>query len=116
MKHVLLPRVKGFVCTVQALKGSHVEYLCDLTFAYYSKLKGFGEYPSIFEILTSAEPIKDNYKFHVHARCYKIAELAESREELAEWILAQWVAKDKLLQEHQRDSFHEYNSVVDAPW
>lgn len=98
-KHLLYPRVKGFVTTVQHLrKASHVKAVYDLTIAYSHKNK-FLEAPTMWETLSKAGLSDAGYKFEVHAERFELASLPETDAELAQWLEDRWMAKGEWLEE-----------------
>lgn len=103
-QHLLYPRVKGFVTTVQYLrKASHIKSVYDITIAYSHNNK-FLSAPSILDSL-----ILDNistcrgYKFHVDVQRFAIADLPETDAELALWLETRWVEKGKFLQNKKEE-------------
>jgi len=83
LSRVLLPRTKGFVSTIQGLRGSHVKHVYDLTLLYLSEpsrskgasVKGsFGiadereRVPTLSEHLGCADIARTGYRFRIHVR------------------------------------------------
>ncbi|KIX01858.1 uncharacterized protein Z518_09585 [Rhinocladiella mackenziei CBS 650.93] len=101
-RYTLYPRTKGFVTAVKALgTSSSVKAVYDLTLAYAHQGRFF-EAPEMWETLSRGDLNKD-WRFHVHAERFDIAELAgKSDEELASWLEGRWMAKSALLQELKR--------------
>ncbi|KAI1329650.1 1-acyl-sn-glycerol-3-phosphate acyltransferase [Xylariaceae sp. FL0255] len=99
-KHVLYPRTKGFVTTVQNLrKTGHVKAVYDLTIAYQHKGK-FHEAPTMWGTLhLPAISSVHGYGFHVMARRFPLGELPHTDEELAAWLEKRWVEKGNWLEE-----------------
>ncbi|ORY05421.1 1-acylglycerol-3-phosphate acyltransferase [Basidiobolus meristosporus CBS 931.73] len=95
-RNILVPRTKGFVATVQALRDSHVKYVYDLTLAYWNKVRGFCAAPGMVGVHTQC---LDDYKFHVHIRRFLISELPEDEEKLSEWVRQIYQEKDDYLDE-----------------
>eukprot|EP01027_Heterolobosea_sp_BB2_P009591 GEZU01014123.1.p1 GENE.GEZU01014123.1~~GEZU01014123.1.p1 ORF type:complete len:327 (+),score=111.06 GEZU01014123.1:75-1055(+) len=87
-QNVLLPRTKGFIATVGALRGSHVKYVYDLTLGYGKDV------PTIWNILSRSYKGR---KLHIHVRRFAIADLPTSDDELAKWCYARFKEKDELL-------------------
>ncbi len=85
-RHVLLPRPKGFVAAVQALRG-HVTAVYDLTIAYEEGIPTLGQY-----ISGAVERV------HLHVRRYPMEVLPEDPEDLARWLRARFEEKDDLLE------------------
>jgi len=94
-KHVLIPRVKGLIASVNAFRNSHVKYIYDFTLAYSHKEKGFGVLPSISTILS--QDISD-YQFHIHIRRFPIESIPVTDEEIYQWAIDLFKYKDDLLE------------------
>ncbi|KAJ5042108.1 uncharacterized protein L3040_004666 [Drepanopeziza brunnea f. sp. 'multigermtubi'] len=103
-KHLLYPRTKGFVTTVQHLrKAKHVKAVYDMTIAYEQNNK-FLEAPTIWESLSCGGlSSKRGYKFHVHLRRFAVEDLPETDEELAKWLETRWVEKGEYLDEKREE-------------
>jgi hypothetical protein len=100
-RYTLWPRTKGFVASVKALgKTSSVKAVYDLTIAYAHDGRFF-EAPSMMDTLFEPN-LADDWRFHVHAQRFDIAEIADKSDtELAEWLEQRWMAKSAKLQELQ---------------
>ncbi|TAQ84899.1 hypothetical protein B7494_g6784 [Chlorociboria aeruginascens] len=98
-KHLLYPRTKGFVTTVQHLRmAKHVKAVYDMTIAYSHHNK-FLEAPTVWESLSCGDLSgKRGYKFHVHAQRYLLADLPETDEELSNWLETRWIEKGEFLE------------------
>ncbi|OAA64330.1 1-acyl-sn-glycerol-3-phosphate acyltransferase [Niveomyces insectorum RCEF 264] len=101
--HLLYPRTKGFVATVQHLRqAAHVKAVYDLAIAYQHGTE-FQAAPSMWDTLRlpnlSDESRGEGYRFHVHVRRFPISELPETDEELAKWLEQRWVEKGLWLEE-----------------
>jgi len=84
-KHVLMPRTKGFVASVQGLR-NHVDAIYDMTIGYA------GGIPSLWQF------IKGHVKqVHLHVRRYDIKQMPEEPTQLSEWIIERYREKDQLL-------------------
>jgi 1-acyl-sn-glycerol-3-phosphate acyltransferase len=103
-KHLLYPRTKGFVTTVQHLrKSKHVTAVYDISIAYSHHNK-FLEAPTIWESLSCGDLSgKRGYKFHVDVRRIPIVDLPESDAELAKWLETRWIAKGEFLEEKREE-------------
>ncbi|KAH7136576.1 hypothetical protein EDB81DRAFT_902542 [Dactylonectria macrodidyma] len=102
--HLLYPRTKGFITTVQHLrKAPHVKAVYDFTIAYQHQ-GTFQKAPSIWETLSSPE-ISDQggYKFHVRARRFSIESLPTADEELATWLEQLWIEKGEWLEVQRQE-------------
>ncbi|KAK0632578.1 1-acyl-sn-glycerol-3-phosphate acyltransferase [Immersiella caudata] len=108
-EHLLYPRTKGFVTTVQHLrKAPHVKAVYDMTIAYQ---RG-GEWqraPTMWETLSLPQISREQqkggagYKFHVHARRFPLEELPYDDEGLAKWLEERWVEKGQWLEEKRTE-------------
>ncbi|ORY65841.1 acyltransferase [Pseudomassariella vexata] len=97
-KHLLYPRTKGFITTVQHLrKAPHVKAVYDLTIAYQHQGK-FHVAPDMWQTLKLPSiSAACGYKFHIHARRFPLDELPQTDEELAKWLEQRWVEKGEWL-------------------
>ncbi|KAH8592037.1 hypothetical protein B0O99DRAFT_654157 [Bisporella sp. PMI_857] len=93
-KHLLYPRTKGFVTTVQHLRQApHVKAVYDITIAYGHHGK-FLSAPTIWESLsTNNLSGKGGYKFHVDVKRIPLTKLPQTDAELAKWLETRWIAK-----------------------
>ncbi|KAI1504457.1 1-acyl-sn-glycerol-3-phosphate acyltransferase [Biscogniauxia marginata] len=98
-QHLLYPRTKGFVTTVQHLrKAPHVKAVYDFTIAYQHK-GHFLEAPNMWETLKLPDISgAHGYKFHVLARRYPLEELPHTEAELARWLEQRWLEKGEWLE------------------
>ncbi|PJF19842.1 hypothetical protein PSACC_00351 [Paramicrosporidium saccamoebae] len=94
LENVLLPRCKGFVSTIAALRGSHVKYVYDITVAYHHRVRGFLGTPSLGEVLSGG---LDDYQFHAHVERIPISQLPLDEPNLNKWLYDLYVEKDRLL-------------------
>lgn len=125
--HLLYPRTKGFVATVQHLRQApHVKAVYDLTIAYQRRRRDAGagadagvgsgvdidagegwslfqEAPTMWQTL-SAGDLASTYRFHVHARRFPLEDLPQGDEGLAKWLEERWVEKGRWL-EGQREKW-----------
>ncbi|CAK7271906.1 hypothetical protein SEPCBS119000_004844 [Sporothrix epigloea] len=99
-QHLLYPRTKGFVTTVQHLrKTSNVKAVYDLAIAY-TKGEQFRCPPSMWQTLSEPSLTEEKgYCFHVHARRFPLNELPMTDEGLAKWLETCWVEKGEWLEE-----------------
>jgi len=82
LEHLLMPRTKGFVATVQGL-GDHLDAVYDVTIGYED---GF---PSLWQWAKGYV-----HRVHLHVRRFPRSELPGSDEELADWLYARFQEKD----------------------
>lgn len=86
LNHVLIPRTKGFVATVEGLRG-HVDAVYDLTIGYVDGL------PTMWQWLKGYVS-----RVHLHVRRYDIKDLPHKPEKLAGWLYVKFEEKDALLE------------------
>ncbi|KAI5861863.1 1-acyl-sn-glycerol-3-phosphate acyltransferase [Durotheca rogersii] len=98
--HLLYPRTKGFVATVQHLrKAPHVKAVYDITIAYQQKGR-FHVAPSMWETLKLSDLSgSEGYRFYIHVRRFPLEELPHLDEELAAWLEQRWIEKGEWLDE-----------------
>jgi len=85
LKHVLIPRTKGFVASVQSLRG-HVDAVYDLTIGYV------GGVPTLWQWIKGYVR-----RVHVNVRRYAIDVMPEDGEALSNWLIDRYQEKDRLL-------------------
>lgn len=86
LRHLLIPRTKGFAATVQGLR-ENISAVYDVTIGYE---KGV---PTLWQYIKGSVD-----RIHVHVRCFPIEEISLLDEEIREWLLDRWVEKDALLE------------------
>jgi hypothetical protein len=98
-QHLLYPRTKGFIATVQKLRAaSHVKAVYDLTLCYQQG-PSFQKAPSMWDTLSiPGLSGRMGYRFHVHARRFPMEELPEKSEDLAAWLEERWLEKGEWLE------------------
>lgn len=98
-KHLLYPRTKGFVTTVQHLrKAQHVKAVYDMTIAYEHQHK-FLAAPTIWESLSCGDLSgKRGYKFHVDVKRIPLEYIPTDDEGIAKWLEARWIEKGEFLE------------------
>ena len=93
LQHVLFPRTKGFVATVQALNG-HVQAVYDVTIGYV------GGVPTLWQWIKGYVR-----RVNVHVRRFLIDDLPEERDAISAWLVRLYEEKDALLDSFYRDGF-----------
>lgn len=83
--HVMLPRTKGFIASVNALR-DHVDAVYDLTISYPD-----GQ-PSMWQVLCG-----EFKTLHLHVKRYPIAQLPVENETLSPWLVDRFAEKDRFL-------------------
>jgi len=94
LNNVLLPRSKGFLATVKALRDGTATAIYDFTLVYNDGKKP----PSLSSIV-----MRRGGKISIHTRRYLISELPKSDEDLHNWILDRWKEKDQLIDQFLKD-------------
>ena len=89
-QHVLLPRTKGFVASMEGLRG-YVDAVYDITIGYPEGV------PSLWQFVKGYVPLA-----HMHLRRYPIAEMPEDAAELNQWLFDRFVEKGELLDGYYR--------------
>ena len=100
LEHVLIPRTKGFVASVQALRG-HVDAVYDLTIGYV------GGVPTLWQWTKGYVR-----KVHLDVRRYAIETIPEDGEALSDWLIKRFEEKDRLLDYYYRNSI--FPTTLDA--
>ncbi|EME88185.1 uncharacterized protein MYCFIDRAFT_184949 [Pseudocercospora fijiensis CIRAD86] len=96
--HLLYPRTKGFVATVQKLrKTPHVKAVYDFTIAYAQDDKLFQVPPSFWQSL-SWPNLAQKWRLFVHVDRHELEQLPLDDEALATWLEARWVEKGERLE------------------
>lgn len=85
LHHVLTPRTKGFVATVEGLR-RHVSAVYDVTIGYV------GGVPTLWQFVKGR--VQD---IHVHVRRFPLDELPRLEAELSAWLHDRFEEKDRLL-------------------
>jgi 1-acyl-sn-glycerol-3-phosphate acyltransferase len=92
LKHVLIPRTKGFVASVQSLRG-HVDAVYDLTIGYV------GGVPTLWQWIKGYVR-----KVHLDVRRYAIDAMPEDGNALSTWLIERYQEKDLLLDYYYQNS------------
>jgi hypothetical protein len=103
-KHLLYPRTKGFVTTVQQLRNApQVKAVYDLTIAYQRGEK-FLQTPSMWDTLRlPGLSSRYSYRFHIHVRRFLLEDVPTTQEELEKWLEARWVDKGEWLDQKMKE-------------
>ncbi|XP_031281556.1 1-acyl-sn-glycerol-3-phosphate acyltransferase PLS1-like [Pistacia vera] len=97
-KNVLIPRKKGFVAAIENLR-SFVPAIYDVTIAIPKSYPT----PSLFRILK-----RESTPITIHIKRYSMKQMPESTEEIAQWCIDRFSAKDAML-----EKFHATGTLVD---
>ncbi len=92
LDHVLIPRTKGFVASVQALRKGHLDAVYDITIGYPTGV------PTLVQYIRGGSRVA-----HFHVRRFPIEELPTTNEGLDRWLVDRFVEKDKLLDAFYRN-------------
>ena len=84
-RHVMLPRTKGFVATLEGLEG-HLDAVYDVTIGYAHAI------PTLTDWTKGYVP-----EVHLHVRRFPLSELPGDEQGRADWLVERYVAKDELL-------------------
>ncbi|PIE89243.1 MAG: hypothetical protein CR997_12390 [Acidobacteria bacterium] len=84
-EHVLLPRTKGFVATVQGLRDC-VSAIYDLTIGYPDGV------PTLWQIISGFVP-----SLHIHISRTAIVDIPTDPAEISNWVMEQFKKKDQLM-------------------
>jgi 1-acyl-sn-glycerol-3-phosphate acyltransferase len=90
LRHLLLPRTKGFVATMQALP-EHTDAVYDVTIGY---VRGV---PSLWQWIKGYVR-----EVHVHVRRFPMRDIPRGEEEIASWLVKRFEEKDDLLDVYYR--------------
>jgi len=89
-QHVMIPRTKGFVATVQSLRGQ-LDAVYDITIGYVNGV------PTLWQW------IKGHVRHvNLHVRRFAIDEMPEESDALTEWLMKRFTEKDGLLDYYYR--------------
>ena len=97
LRHVLLPRTKGFVASVQSLR-RHAVAVYDLTIGYEVGV------PTLWQWIKGRVR-----RVHLHVRRYPLDSLPPDDEALSAWLYRRFEEKDQLL-----DSFYRQGAFPEA--
>ena len=86
LKHVLIPRTKGFVATVLGLK-DHIDAIYDVTIGYEKGVSNLWQWCEGYV-----------RKVHIDVRRFSKSELPSDEKELDLWLKQRFAEKDKLLE------------------
>lgn len=90
LEHVMLPRTKGFVATVEGL-GHHLDAIYDVTIGYVHSI------PTLWQFARGLAP-----EVNLHVQRFGVADLPQGGDRLATWLVERYAAKDRLLDEYYR--------------
>ncbi len=100
LQHVLLPRAKGFVATVQGMR-STLDAVYDITIGYVDGVPSLWQYAQGHAM-----------RVHLHVRRHPIDELSDDAIILKQWLTDQYAIKDQLLDQYYTSG--QFPSMFDA--
>jgi 1-acyl-sn-glycerol-3-phosphate acyltransferase len=100
LEHVLIPRTKGFVATVQALR-NHIDAIYDLTLGYVDGV------PTVWQWTKGYV-----HKVHLHVRRFTVDKLPTEDDLLASWLMERFREKDRLLSHFYQDGFFISEKII----
>jgi 1-acyl-sn-glycerol-3-phosphate acyltransferase len=92
LKHVILPRTRGFVISIKELRG-YITALYDVTLIYSKKDPNI--VPTLFDYFTAN---LSNFSLEVHIRRFSIEDLPHSDNDLSGFLHQRFQEKDKFLE------------------
>ena len=102
-KHVILPRTKGFVATVQALR-EHLDAVYDVSIGYVDGV------PNLWQLYNGQVR-----KVHLHVRRFPVQDIPEDDTELGDWLTDRFYKKDDLFESfYQEGRFVEEDNDKDS--
>ena len=84
--HVLLPRTRGFVASVQGLR-DHVDAVYDITIGYEQGV------PTLWQYVKGIATVA-----HFHVQRIPMAKMPATDEQISDWLMEQFQQKDRLLE------------------
>ena len=90
-QHTLVPRTKGFVASLQGLRG-HVEVVYDLTLGYADRV------PGLLDCFLARPD-----RIEVHVRRYPVEELPTDEAAMSQWAFQRYEEKDALMAHFQKE-------------
>ncbi len=103
LKYVMMPRTKGFVASVQSLRG-HIDAVYDLTIGYIDGV------PTLWQWIKGSAK-----RAHLHVRRFAVSELPEDTEALTAWLIERFQEKDRLLEHYYKYGMFPQNSLQLKP-
>ena len=98
-QHLLYPRTKGFVASVQKLRTStQVTAVYDVTVAYAKNDGRIFQQPPTFAQSIMLPRLDEQWRFFVHVERYLINQLPKSDGEIAHWLEDRWIEKGERLE------------------
>lgn len=97
-KHLLYPRTRGFVASVQKLRDAkQVKAVYDVTVAYANKDRGFQQPPTFAQSLM-IPTLDAEWTFFVHVERHMLDELPQDEAGLIQWLEKRWIEKGEMLE------------------
>ncbi len=95
--HVLIPRTKGFVATLDALS-THLDAVYDVTIAYNEGV------PDLWQWIKGYV-----HEVHLHVQRFPVEELPKDSDDRTRWLMARFIEKDRLL-----DHFYNHGAFPET--
>lgn len=93
LSNVLVPRYKGFIASLNALRDGYLDAVYDVTVGFPNR-----KVPFILDVAGGGVTTT----IHMHVRRFPIAELPTNPKEIEAWCLKLYQDKDKMLEEFYR--------------
>jgi lysocardiolipin and lysophospholipid acyltransferase len=110
MHETLVPRVKGFVSTIQELRNTPGMNLVlyDTTLMFTDSVTGAIEYPNKYPVggpsLWSLMMGRPSSEIHLHVKRYTMSQLPTGDEELEQWLTQSFVVKNEMIANFRKTS------------
>lgn len=96
LKHLLLPRTKGFASAVECFRNSaRIQSVYNVVLVYYHPKRGFGATPKFTDFLFGR---LNEFTYQLHVSKYKIDDIPNDYKDLSKWLNNLYVQNDQLLQ------------------
>lgn len=90
LNNVLIPRYKGFIASLNALRDGYIDAVYDITMGFPDR-----NVPFILDVAGGAVKLK----IHMHIRRYTIADIPKDPKEVEAWCLKLYQDKDAMLEQ-----------------
>jgi len=105
LKHVLLPRVKGFITTATMLR-NQIDAVYDISIAYSQQP------PNFWVLFSGSRPIE----IHLFVRRFPIASIPKDEPSIADWLYKVYAEKDQLIEEFKKNGKYTSGRVIGTPY
>ena len=90
LNNVLIPRYKGFIASLNALRDGYVDAVYDVTVGFPNR-----NVPFILDVASGAVKLT----IHMHVRRFTIADIPRDTKEIEAWCLKLYQDKDAMLEQ-----------------